>query len=163
MKSSAPPAAETQRLVSLYTDGACRGNPGPGGWAYILRDSITQQEREGSGGETNTTNNRMELMAVIAGLSALKRACRVDLYSDSKYVLQGLETWMHSWKKNNWRRRTSEGTKPVKNDDLWKRLDQLIGFHSVKFNHVRGHSGHIENERCDQLAVAAAEAIMRGR
>ena len=163
MNLSDSPAAKPQRLVSLYTDGACRGNPGPGGWAYILRDSITLQEREGSGGESNTTNNRMELMAVIAGLSALTRSCRVDLYSDSKYVLQGLESWMHSWKKNNWRRRTSEGTKPVKNDDLWKRLDELISFHDVKFIHVRGHSGHVENERCDQLAVAAAEAIMRGR
>ena len=163
MNLSDTPAAKPQRLISLYTDGACRGNPGPGGWAYILRDSVTLQEREGSGGEPDTTNNRMELMAVIAGLSALTRPCRVDLHSDSKYVLQGLESWMHSWKKNNWRRRTSAGTQPVKNDDLWKRLDQLISYHEVKFIHVRGHSGHLENERCDQLAVAAAEAIMRGR
>ena len=163
MNPSGASTGEPRRVVSLYTDGACRGNPGPGGWAYILRDTVTSQEREGSGGELDTTNNRMELMAVIAGLSALKRACRVQLFSDSKYVLQGLETWMQSWKRNNWRRRTSEGTKPVKNDDLWKRLDELINLHEVQFNHVRGHSGHAENERCDQLAVAAAEAVMRRR
>lgn len=145
------------RTVSLYTDGACSGNPGPGGWAYVLRDGPTKKEREGSGGESNTTNNRMELMAVIEGLTALSRPCSVELYSDSKYVLQGLQTWMAGWKKNNWRRKTSSGWDSVKNVDLWQKLDQLVNKHQISFHHVKGHSGHPENERCDVLAVAAAD------
>lgn len=144
------------RRIRLYTDGACKGNPGPGGWAYILEDAQTGNRREGSGGERPTTNNRMELRAVIEGLSALRYRCEVELYSDSQYVLNGLKSWMAGWKRNGWRRKTSGGWESVKNDDLWKRLDQLMTQHAISFHHVRGHSGHPENERCDVLAVAAA-------
>lgn len=143
--------------VQLYTDGGCSGNPGPGGWAFILRHVATGKEREGSGGEAHTTNNRMEMTAVIEGLTALKRTCRVDLYMDSEYVRQGLMTWMAGWKKKNWK--TKEG-KPVKNDDLWKQLDVLIAEHEIEFHHVKGHSGHPENERCDVLAVAAYQKYL---
>ena len=154
-ESETPPL----RTILLFTDGACRGNPGPGGWAYVLRDGPTGQEREGSGGIADSTNNRMELQAVIEGLAALKRSCHVKLFSDSKYVLQGLESWMAGWKRNNWRRKTSGGFQPVKNDDLWKRLDAESTRHKIEFNYVAGHSGHAENERCDVLAVAAAESV----
>lgn len=145
------------REVLLFTDGACSGNPGPGGWAFILRDIKTGKELLGSGGESGSTNNRMELMAVIQGLEALKRSCRVKLYSDSKYVLQGLEQWMAGWKRNGWMRKESGKSKPVKNVELWKELDRLVQMHHLSYHHVRGHSGHPENERCDQMAVAASE------
>lgn len=147
------------RTILLYTDGACSGNPGPGGWAYILRDGPTGKEREASGGERDTTNNRMELMAVIQGLSALTRRCRVELHSDSKYVLDGLQTWIKGWKKNNWIRKTSNGREPVKNVDLWQQLDELASKHELHYHYVAGHSGHPENERCDVLAVAAAAQV----
>lgn len=145
--------------VELYTDGACSGNPGPGGWAFILRDKVTKKERIESGGQRDTTNNQMELIAVIEGLKALKRPCLVELYSDSSYVLQGLSTWMEGWKKKGWRRKTSSGTEPVKNVELWKQLDELVQKHQMRYHHVRGHSGHPENERCDQLAVAASQNL----
>jgi ribonuclease HI len=145
------------RLVELYTDGACSQNPGPGGWAFILRDGPTRQERESSGGEADSTNNRMELMAVIEGLRALKRPCQVELYSDSKYVLQGMQSWMAGWKKNGWRRRDGNKWEPVKNVELWQALDEAMQMHSINFHHVRGHSGHPENERCDVLAVEASQ------
>lgn len=145
--------------VELYTDGACSGNPGPGGWAYILRDKATKKERVDSGGKRDTTNNQMEMMAVIEGLKALKRPCIVELYSDSSYVLQGLKEWMAGWKKKGWRRKTSSGTEPVKNVELWQELDQLIQRHDMVYFHVRGHSGHPENERCDQMAVAASQTV----
>jgi ribonuclease HI len=141
------------RSIELYTDGACSGNPGPGGWAYVLRDGPTGKEREESGGQSETTNNQMELTAVIRGLKALKRPCRVALYSDSQYVLQGMESWMKGWKKKNWKK--SGG--PIKNLELWKQLDELASIHRIAYHHVRGHAGHPENERCDQLAVQAAE------
>ena len=144
------------RTVFLYTDGACSGNPGPGGWAYILRDGPTQKEKEGSGGERETTNNKMEMQAVIEGLKALSRPCRVELYSDSNYVLQGLQSWVKGWKKNGWRRKSGRGWEEVKNVESWKRLDELIAIHEMHYHHVRGHTGHPENERCDQLAVAAS-------
>ena len=150
-------SAQPLRSIALFTDGACSGNPGPGGWAYILRDGPTGLEREDAGGQANTTNNQMELKAVIEGLKALKRPCLVDLYSDSQYVLQGLQTWMKGWKKHNWRRKGKSGYEPVKNVELWQQLDQLIQIHDVRFHHVRGHSGHPENERCDALAVAASQ------
>ncbi|MBL9001269.1 MAG: ribonuclease HI [Phycisphaerae bacterium] len=145
--------------VQLYTDGACSGNPGPGGWAYILRHPTSGKEREASGGERETTNNRMELSAVIHGLSALSRPSVVDLYSDSKYVLDGLNSWIHSWKKNGWR--TSQ-KQPVKNQDLWQALDALRATHEIRFHWIKGHNEHPENERCDQLAVAARDAAARG-
>lgn len=140
-------------LVQLYTDGACSGNPGPGGWAYILRHPATGKEREASGGERETTNNRMELRAVIEGLSALKNPSTVQLYSDSRYVLDGLKSWLPGWKARGWK---TAGKKPVKNQDLWEHLDELASRHTVRFHWVRGHSEHPENERCDALAVAAA-------
>ena len=142
-------------LVHLFTDGACSGNPGPGGWAFILRHIASGKEMECSEGETVTTNNRMELTAVIRGLQQLKTKCRVLLYSDSTYVGKGLAEWMPKWKANGWRRREGKSFKPVKNEDLWRELDELAGQHEVEFHHVRGHSGHPENERCDELAVAA--------
>jgi len=144
----------TLPVVELYTDGACSGNPGPGGWAFILRHRPSDSERESSGGEKLTTNNRMELMAVIEGLAALKKPTSVDLYSDSQYVLKGLESWMAGWKKNGWKTKSKE---PVKNRDLWERLDELKGTHQVRFHWVRGHNEHPENERCDELAVAARD------
>lgn len=151
------PAASPAREVLLFTDGACSGNPGPGGWAFILRDVKTGKELTGSGGENDSTNNRMELMAVIRGLEALKRSCRVQLHSDSKYVLQGLKEWMAGWKRNGWNRKEGGKTKPVKNVELWQMLDQLVQQHHLSYHHVKGHSGHPENERCDQMAVAASE------
>jgi ribonuclease HI len=146
--------------VELYTDGACSGNPGPGGWAFILRHLASGKEKEQSGGEPRTTNNQMELTAVIKGLEALKRPCRIDLFTDSVYVGKGLSEWMPNWKRNGWRRREGKTSKPVKNEELWRRLDQLLAGHNVKFTHVAGHSGHIENERCDQLAVAAYQKYL---
>ncbi len=147
-------AAAAMPRVLLFTDGACQGNPGPGGWAYILRHPASGSEREGSGGEADTTNNRMELRAVIEGLSALTRPSVVELTSDSQYVLKGLKEWMANWKKNGWK--TSD-KKPVKNQDLWVRLDELRAAHTVHFHWIKGHAGHPENERCDQLSVEAAK------
>ncbi|MCA9270875.1 MAG: ribonuclease HI, partial [Planctomycetales bacterium] len=142
-------AADTSQwpLVQLYTDGACSGNPGPGGWAYILRHAASGKEVEASGADAETTNNKMELLAVIRGLEALKQACRVELYTDSQYVGKGLSEWMPKWKSNGWRRKEGKSFKPVANEDLWRRLDALATQHAVKFHHVRGHSGHPENER----------------
>lgn len=141
--------------VHLFTDGACSGNPGPGGWAYILKHPASGQLREASGGEHTTTNNRMELTAVIEGLAALTKPSRVELYSDSKYVLDGLKSWLAGWKAKGW---LTADKKPVKNVDLWQRLDALRAAHAVSFHWVEGHSGHPENERCDKLAVAARDA-----
>lgn len=148
--SSARPAIE------LYTDGACSGNPGPGGWAFILKRSGEVIER--SGGERATTNNRMELMSVIEGLDALEGPSRVELYSDSQYVCKGLSEWLDQWKTRGWRRGRNE---KVKNVDLWQRLDRLRDIHELSPNWIRGHSEHPENERCDQLAVAAAARFAR--
>jgi ribonuclease HI len=145
--------------VELYTDGACSGNPGPGGWAYILKHPSSGAAKERAGGERDTTNNRMELTAVIEGMRALKSASRIDLYSDSQYVLNGLKTWMDDWKKRGWK---TAAKKPVKNQDLWEILDEMRARHEISFHWVRGHSEHPENERCDQLAVEAREAIARG-
>jgi ribonuclease HI len=150
-RSENPKSAEVQ----LYTDGACSGNPGPGGWAFVLRHPASGKEIEKSGAEAQTTNNRMELLAVIRGLETLKRPATVELISDSTYVLKGLAEWMPKWKANGWRRREGDQWKEVKNEDLWRSLDQLVAKHRVRVTHVRGHAGHPENERCDQLAVAA--------
>jgi len=143
----------TRPHVELFTDGACSGNPGPGGWAFILRDGGTGGEIEGSDGEASTTNNKMELLGAINGLERLEQPSRVDLYSDSQYVVKGLNEWMDGWKAKGWRR---SGNSPVKNLGLWKRLDELRKVHELTAIWVRGHSEHPENERCDQLAVAAA-------
>jgi len=143
-------------FVQLFSDGACRGNPGPGGWAYILRHPASGTEKEGSGGQTLTTNNQMELMAVIAGLEALKSRSQVEVITDSSYVSKGSSEWLPGWKRNGWRRREGKAWKPVKNVELWQRLDQLLAGHEVRFTWIRGHAGHIENERCDVLAVAAS-------
>lgn len=145
-------------LVHLFTDGACSGNPGPGGWAYILRHPVTRAEREAFGSEHHTTNNRMELIAVIEGLSALSRPSKVEIFSDSKYVLSGLSEWLNQWKRRGWK--TASKT-PVKNEDLWRRLDDLRARHALTYHWIRGHDEHPENERCDALAVAAREAIAK--
>lgn len=141
--------------VQLFTDGACSGNPGPGGWAFILRHPRSGKEIERSGAEPSTTNNRMELMGVIQGLDALKRPTFVEIICDSTYVLKGISEWLPKWKANGWRRRERDRWAEVKNEDLWRRLDQLLSKHQVRVTHIRGHGGHPENERCDQLAVAA--------
>ena len=141
------------KTVTLYTDGACSGNPGPGGWGAILEYKGT--EKEMSGGEANTTNNRMELTAVIQGLKALKEPCIVELYSDSKYVIDALEKgWAWGWKKKGWMRAKNE---PAANPDLWERLLKQLDIHKVTFIWVKGHDGHPQNERCDQLATTAAD------
>ncbi len=146
--------------VILFTDGACSGNPGPGGWAFILRHPKSGKEIERSGAERETTNNRMELLAVIRGLEALKRSAAVELVTDSQYVGKGMSEWMPKWKANGWRRRENGKFKEVKNEDLWRRLDELVAKHRVQFTHVRGHAGHPENERCDALAVAAYKKLL---
>jgi ribonuclease HI len=146
--------------VHLFTDGGCSRNPGPGGWAYILRHLGTNTEKEASGGEAETTNNRMELAAVIEGLKALKKPCKVELFTDSEYVRKGLSEWMAGWKKNGWRRREQGRMVPLKNDDLWKQLDELVVKHEITFHRVAGHSGHPENDRCDELAVAAYQKYL---
>jgi len=147
--------ADSSPEVQLFTDGACSGNPGPGGWAFILRHPATGKELESSGGERETTNNRMEMTAVIRGLEALKRPTRVEIISDSIYVGKGFSEWMPKWKRNDWRRREGNKLKPIKNEELWRQMDALLSMHQVRFTHVRGHRGHPENERCDVLAVAA--------
>lgn len=149
--------------VSLFTDGACSGNPGPGGWAFILRCSKTGKELEKSGGRPDTTNNQMELLAVIEGLTALREPCKVHLFSDSKYVLQGMKDWMPGWKRRGWKRREKGRTVPVKNVELWQSLDAKMQLHDIEFNYVAGHSGHVENERCDELAVQARKRYERKR
>lgn len=136
--------------VELYTDGACSGNPGPGGWAYILRHPASGKEVEASGGAPQTTNNRMELTAVIEGLEAIKTPSRVDVYSDSQYVLKGLNEWMDNWKKKGWK---TAAKKPVKNRELWEELDKLREIHTLSYHWIKGHNEHPENERCDELAV----------
>lgn len=143
--------------VVIYTDGACKGNPGPGGWGAWLRSG--EHEKELWGGAAHTTNNRMELLGVIRGLELLRLPLTVDLYSDSQYVLKGLREWMAGWKRSGWR--TADG-QPVKNQDLWVALDALKAKHTLRFNWVRGHSGHPENERCDRMAVAARNLASRG-
>ncbi len=141
------------KTVTLYTDGACSGNPGPGGWGAILEYQGT--EKELSGGESSTTNNRMELTAVIAGLSALKEPCVVELYSDSKYVIDGLSKgWAESWRKNGWRKADK---KPALNPDLWETLLELTEKHTLHYHWVKGHAENEKNNRCDQMAVAAAK------
>ncbi len=133
--------------VEIFSDGACRGNPGPGGWGALLR--FDKREKELWGGEAATTNNRMELTAVIRALEALERPSRVRLYTDSQYVQKGISTWILDWKRRGWR---TAGRKPVKNEDLWRRLDELAALHEVEWHWVKGHAGHAGNERADLLA-----------
>lgn len=145
--------SENQDRVKLFTDGACSGNPGPGGYGAILQ--FGKLEKEISGGEKNTTNNRMELTAVIEGLRSLKRPCNVTVYSDSKYIIDAIQKkWVYQWKAKGWKR--GQG-KPALNPDLWEQLLELLELHSVTFHWVKGHNGHPENERCDQLAVAESQ------
>jgi ribonuclease HI len=140
----------TKPLVEIFTDGACSGNPGPGGWGAILRYGA--EEKELSGGEAATTNNRMELLAAISALEALKRPAAVQLHSDSTYLRDGITKWIHGWKRNGWR---TADKKPVKNVELWQALDAAARQHEVSFNWVKGHAGHAENERADELARLA--------
>jgi ribonuclease HI len=140
-------------LVEIYTDGACRGNPGPGGWAALLRTG--DKEREISGGESPTTNNRMELVAAIRALTALKKPCRVALYTDSNYVRDGITKWIFNWQRNNWR---TADKKPVKNAELWQELLAAAQPHRVEWHWVKGHSGHPDNDRVDAIACAEADA-----
>ena len=143
--------------VTIYTDGACKKNPGPGGWGCIM--IYGEHEKTLCGGDLETTNNRMELMAAIQGLEALSTPCKVDLYTDSKYVKDGISQWIHNWKKRNWRR--ADG-KPVLNGDLWKRLDQARDQHDVTWNWVKGHAGDHYNEIADQLANEGVEKVLAG-
>lgn len=147
----------TLALVEAFTDGACRGNPGPGGWGALLR--MGERERELYGYAASTTNNRMELAAAINALAALKRPCRVRLVTDSRYVKDGIEQWLANWKRNGWRTATK---KPVKNADLWQQLDRLLAAHEVELEWVRGHTGHPENERADGLANLAIDEAQAG-
>ncbi len=148
-------------FVQLFTDGACKGNPGPGGWGLILRHPASGKEKELAGGNPQTTNNQMELQAVIEGLKLLKSQSEVEVITDSSYVAKGSAEWLSGWKKNGWRRREGKAWKPVKNVELWQALDQLLALHRVRFTWIKGHAGHAENERCDELAVAAALAVLR--
>lgn len=154
------PSATSRPVVHLFTDGGCSGNPGPGGWAYLLRHPQSGKEKEAFGAESETTNNRMELTAVIEGLSALHTPSIVELYTDSVYVGKGLSEWMSKWKANGWKRREGKRLAPVKNEDLWRKLDELAQMHEIRYFQVAGHSGHPENERCDQLAVAAYQHLL---
>jgi len=143
-----------KQIVEIFTDGACSGNPGPGGWGAILRFGAVEKELNGS--EEHTTNNRMELMAAIRGIEAVKRPCEIHLHTDSEYLRQGITTWIHSWKKKGWK---TADKKPVKNVDLWQRLEAAIETHHVKWHWVKGHSGHAENERADELARIAIKQL----
>ena len=146
-----------EKTVYLFTDGACKGNPGAGGWGVLLRYGT--HEKELFGGEAQTTNNRMELMAVLSGLKTLNRPCDVVICTDSQYVKNGMESWIHNWKKNGWK---TAGRKPVKNADLWQQLDEQVARHRVRWQWVKGHAGHAENERADALANRGVEQVLRG-
>ena len=153
---SAVAEATSDAKVEIWTDGACKGNPGPGGWGALLK--YGDHERELFGGEAATTNNRMELTAVIEALDSLKRRCQVLLHTDSQYVQLGISEWIHGWKRRGWK---TADKKPVKNEDLWRRLDELAAQHSVEWLWVRGHDGHPENERADVLANRGVEAARK--
>ena len=144
------------KQIEIYTDGACRGNPGPGGWGAVLR--YGDHEKTLHGGEAMTTNNRMELTAAIEALAALKQSCRVDLTTDSEYVRQGITSWLANWKKRGWK---TAAKKPVKNVDLWQKLDEQVARHEVQWHWVKGHSGHPENELADQLANRGIDELPR--
>ncbi|TVP54867.1 MAG: ribonuclease HI [Halomonadaceae bacterium] len=145
----------TERVI-MYTDGACKGNPGRGGWGVVLRKGTVEKTLHG--GERNTTNNRMELMAAIAGLDALKKPCTVAIYTDSQYVRKGISEWLQNWKRNGWR---TAAKKPVKNIDLWQKLDELAQQHQIEWHWVKGHAGHPGNEQADALANQGAELMLQ--
>ena len=146
-----------EKTVYLFTDGACKGNPGAGGWGVLLRYGT--HEKELFGGEAQTTNNRMELTAVLSGLKTLNRPCDVVICTDSQYVKNGMESWIHTWKKTGWK---TAGRQPVKNADLWQQLDEQVARHRVRWQWVKGHAGHAENERADALANRGVEQALRG-
>lgn len=146
-----------EKTVYLFTDGACKGNPGAGGWGVLLR--YGGHEKELFGSEAQTTNNRMELTAVLSGLKTLNRPCDVVICTDSQYVKNGMESWIHNWKKNGWK---TAGRQPVKNADLWQQLDEQVARHRVRWQWVKGHAGHAENERADALANRGVEQALRG-
>ena len=152
MQNSNPPP----QRVELWTDGACKGNPGPGGWGVLMRSGAHEQTLHG--GEPQTTNNRMELLAVIEGLKALKRSCVVTIHTDSQYVMKGMTEWLVNWKKRDWR---TADKKPVKNVELWQALDEQVGRHQVSWRWVRGHTGDPGNERADQLANLGVESVRK--
>jgi ribonuclease HI len=155
-----PPDPDAQAdLVQLFTDGACSGNPGPGGWGFMLRHPQSGTVRCDSGAEARTTNNRMELMGAIRGLEALTRRCTVALVTDSQYLAKGIKEWMPNWKRNGWKRKERGQLKPVSNEDLWRRIDELVASHDIRVEHVLGHRGHPENEAVDRLAVAAIKQL----
>ena len=143
------------QVVEMFTDGACRGNPGPGGWGVLLR--FGGAEKTLYGGEQKTTNNRMELKAVIKGLEALKKSCKVEITTDSKYVLSGITEWLPNWKKRNWK---TASKKPVLNVELWQQLDELVSSHEIEWKWVKGHSGHPENELADELANRGIDELL---
>jgi len=145
----------SENRVEIFTDGACRGNPGPGGWGAILRYSGIETQLQGA--EEETTNNRMELQAVISALEKLNKPCVVHVTTDSRYVMDGIQQWLTNWKRNGWK---TAAKKPVKNEDLWKKLDKLVEQHNVTWAWVKGHSGHIENEQVDQLANEAIDNLL---
>ncbi len=152
-----PQQNEVTCRVEIYSDGACRGNPGPGGWGTLLR--MNQHERELRGSERLTTNNRMEMTAALEGLKALTRPCRVDVYTDSRYLCDGMSSWMAGWKRKGWLKADSV---QIKNVDLWLELDRMAQHHQVVWHWVRGHAGHVENERVDRLANRAIDELLRG-
>jgi ribonuclease HI len=144
-------------ILDIFTDGACSGNPGPGGWGALLR--MGEVEKELCGGEMATTNNRMEMMAVIEALQLLKRPMRARVHTDSQYVQKGISEWIHGWKRRGWK---TADKKPVKNEDLWRRLDELVAGHHIEWLWVKGHAGHVENERADALARAGIDVARKG-
>ncbi len=146
--------------VELYTDGACSGNPGPGGWAFLLRHPSSGKKLVHSGGEPVSTNNRMELTAAVRGLEALKLRSHVELFTDSVYVGKGMSEWLPKWKANGWRRKEKNKFVPIANEELWRELDSLLAKHQVKYTRVAGHSGHAENDLVDELAVAAYQQYL---
>ena len=148
----------TNEIIEIFTDGACKGNPGVGGWGALLRTK--GKEREMFGGEPHTTNNRMELMGAIAALEVLSRPCHIRLHTDSKYVQQGISEWIHGWKQRGWK---TSARQPVKNEDLWRRLDEAVARHKIEWVWIKGHAGHAENERADQLANCGVEDIQNGK
>ncbi|MFM7317125.1 MAG: ribonuclease HI [bacterium] len=147
-------------LVRIFSDGACSGNPGPGGWAFIMEHPASGKRIEHSGAEPMTTNNRMEIISALQGLTMLKRPCRVELVTDSQYLAKGISEWLAGWRSNGYKRREAGKLRPLQNEDLWRLIDEQVSRHQIQVIHVKGHSGHPENERCDKLAVAAYKKLM---